>query len=158
MVKIEADVDVLESQAYAASSQPSCSSLTLAFTSGFFFVIIEGTPLKLPPLNLEREHWFEGSLPCRPQSALLKTRARFLDFLKTHAAVMRRSGCSHDVEVVVTRMWVSMMVWYQGWMVMLIWELMMMWYQYEVCKSRIEIIWVDHVSCHVPSSCDWWAL
>ena len=54
MMEVKVDVDVLESETYATSSQPCCSPLTVASTSGFFFVTIEGTPLQLLPLDLER--------------------------------------------------------------------------------------------------------
>ena len=67
--------------------------------------------------------------------------------MKTRAVMLRRYSsrmtnegprCSHDMRV-MTRMMVSMMTWCQD----------------EVRRSRVEIMWADHVSGHVSRSCDW---
>ena len=76
------------------------------------------------------------------QSTLLKAHAKSLGSLKTCAAMMRKSssvdkrpGCGYEV---MTRMLVSMMTWCQD----------------KVCRSRIEIMWVDHSSGHMLRSCN----
>ena len=77
------------------------------------------------------------------QSTLLEAHTRSLGLLKTRAAMMKRcsnvderSGCDYEL---MTRILVLMMTWCQD----------------EVRRSRVKIMWVDHMSGHVSRSCDW---
>lgn len=110
--------------------------LTTYYSShqGLSFVVIEGIPFILPPLNLDR-HWSGSSLLYKPPNTRLKTYTRFLDLLKIYVTRMKRPRYSnikvtnekseylHNVKVMITQMLVPTT-----------------WYQDEVCKSHAKII------------------
>ena len=73
------------------------------------------------------------------QSTLLEAHTRSLDDGRRVPWWWEDVWLTRDSDVVMTQMLVSMMTWYQD----------------EVCKSRIGIIWAEHVSDHLSRSCDW---
>ena len=160
---VEVDVDVSKGQArpYPASRFPLLLHLWLPQWFSYSkqlrallldqvpVVAIEGTsPLIRPPPPVSKtaddlEVVFLASLQSTPARGPHYVFRQWM----THAEMMRRCsnrmtdgrlGCSHEMGM-ITQMLVSMMTWYQD----------------EACKSRVGIMWADHVSGYVSRSCDW---
>ena len=117
----------------------------MAPSSGFFLVAIKGTLLHATTTGSRIGVNLEIVFLVGLQSTLLEAYTRFLDSLETRAVKIKRyssvdkkPGCGHDVEVVMTRMSILMMIWCQK----------------EDYRSHIKIIWLIPYRGHIIESCD----
>ena len=130
-----------EGSGQAASGQPSSLTTSLvAPSSGLLVVAIEGTSPHATTTGSRTGVDLEVVFLISLQSTLLEAYTRFLGLLKTRIAMIRRYSSMDKRPGYGYEVMMRMLV------------LMMTWYQDKVRRSRIEIMWVDHVSGHVLRS------